>query len=123
MHEPKLSTPDNDLANFRIGDTQCFLQYFHEHYSYFVHFLNSGYKWDLLTSKRMGITIFLLLWSKRADFDSWRNINAFLYVTCRQESVNYLRHLTSNPGDQYMLDHRTFDQLPDDICRALKSEI
>ena len=123
MSELKVSSLDNELAEFKNGNTQCFLRYFHEHYAYFLHFITSGYKWDPLTSKRITITIFSSLWRKRSDFDTWGNINAFLYLTCRRESVNFLRHLSANPGDQYKIDQKLLSQLPDDIHFAFRNEL
>jgi len=123
MIERKLSSPGNDCPEFNIGDVCSFLQHFHDHYPYFLDFLSSGYGWDLLTSKRIAIDVFGTLWLKRRDFVSSRNVQAFLYSTCKGKSVSFLRYLAAGADEQYVVDTKLFDQLPQEIAQAFKIEL
>lgn len=83
------------------------LRYFYDlHYSSLCYFAIRLTQ-DEAEAKDIVAESFVKIWEKHHDFATAQNIKAFLYIRCRNESLNYLRSLNRRTVAQQLY----FDQL------------
>jgi RNA polymerase sigma-70 factor (family 1) len=84
LSEPQL------MAGFKAGNPDCFRYIFDCHHGplfYFViKLLNDKEVAEEITSE-----VYVKLWQLRADFSKLQNIKAFLFISARNASLDYLR--------------------------------
>lgn len=78
------------MSEFRRGKTKAFEEIFVKYHGaicYFVHELLQ----DSDAAKDIASEIFIKVWRLREDFENIRSVKAFLYVSAKNASLNYLR--------------------------------
>lgn len=69
------------------------IKYFFDlHHKSLCYFANRLVK-DDLQSEDIVAECFVKLWERREDFGTEQNVKAFLYISCRNACLNYLKHL------------------------------
>ena len=88
----KTFTPDFSIDRFREGDRNEFKRVYDSSYDELYIF---AYNLVRKETEAQDITseTFIKLWRLRGNFESLNNIRAFLYVTCRNACIDYLRFL------------------------------
>lgn len=72
------------------GDTKAFERLFVSMYPGLCHIANYYLKNEML-SKDVAQETFIRWWSKREDFKDFAAVKSYLYVTVRNQSLNYIR--------------------------------
>lgn len=85
------SDPDI-VTSFKNGDPKAFDSFFNSYYPHLCYFA-SQLIGDSPDVEDIVKDSFVKLWRKHADFDNARGIKAFLYVTTRNDCINFLRRL------------------------------
>lgn len=80
------------LELFRKGDDTALSYFFKLHYKALVYFVERLIQ-DQLEAEDVVADCFVKTWERREDFETAANIKAFLYISCRNASLNYLKHL------------------------------
>ncbi len=80
------------VEEFRYGNEQALAWFFDLHYKPLCYFCiqltgEPGEGEDIVAN------CFIKLWQKNKDFKTAQNIKAFLYISCRNECLDYLKHL------------------------------
>ncbi|MBN9382782.1 MAG: RNA polymerase sigma-70 factor [Chitinophagaceae bacterium] len=88
----KTFTPDISIDRFREGDRDEFKRVYDSCYEELYIF---AYNLVRKETEAQDITseTFIKLWRLRGNFESLSNIRAFLFVTCRNACIDYLRFL------------------------------
>lgn len=103
----KTFTPDFSIERFRGGDRDEFKRVYDSCYEELYIF---SYNLVRKEAEAQDITTetFIKLWRLHANFENLSNIRAFLFVTCRNASIDYLRFLqrqkTAHKEIQYLED-------------------
>ncbi|WP_083252331.1 RNA polymerase sigma-70 factor [Pedobacter steynii] len=76
----------------RRGDDQALSHYFQLHNKSLLYFAtrlieNPEEAQDIVAN------CFVALWEKRSDFEADENVKAFLYISCRNACLNFLKHI------------------------------
>jgi len=86
------------IAGFKEGNVEVFQRIFHKYYRplyFFVkQLLDDAHEAEDIVSET-----FLKLWNMKHNFETEQNIKAFLYITCRNASLNclsYRKRITSH---------------------------
>ena|SRR5579872_4902219 len=110
-----------NLQDLREGSPQAFRIFFLTHFAEFFSFANLLLR-DKASCKNVTAAAFFLVWAKHGDFDSEKNIKAFLYTTIRDNCLHYLRHLQENPDAKgYAPEMRFIGSLPEGILREMQA--
>ncbi len=111
---------DFNLQDFREGSPDAFRIFFLQFYAEFVSFADLLLR-DRSSAKNLTSAALFLLWAKHADFDSERNIKAFLYSSIRDSCLDYLRRLQENPGARGDIPGISYpNSLPGGILREIR---
>ena len=80
------------MEQFRSGEDDALVHFFkmyHKPLCYFATKLTQ----DKLEAEDIVSDCFVKLWERRRDFQTAQNIKAFLYISCRNACLNYIKHL------------------------------
>ena len=116
--------PDHDLIiQFNQGDagayTAIYNKYFHTLYFFVRRFVPEKEDAEDITAE-----IFLKLWRLRANLESVKNIEAFLYITARNACLDFLRHLKRQSEKEKELVYTLLQQPPDSLLKDdVKTEV
>lgn len=84
--------PEDELiAQFRKGDKMALKHIYGLHYKTLCHFA-AGLIVDTLQAEDIVAEAYVKLFNLRSNFDTLTNIRAFLFITVRNASFNFLRH-------------------------------
>jgi RNA polymerase sigma-70 factor (family 1) len=101
------------LRSFRTGDSDAFRAIYDMHYRPLYHFANQYVK-DPEQAEDIIAESFIVLWQKRADFQTLKGLVAFLYTVIRNASLNHLRKIRrrvdSNKELTYLFESRELFQ-------------
>jgi len=127
-----MERPDNDLiVQFNQGDTEAFTAIYNEYFSKVYYFVKRFIP-EREDAEDITADVFVKLWSLRANLNSIRNIEAFLYITGRNACLDFLRHIQRRQLRQKDLLHALLQeaddgQLTDDVktlvLKAIYEEI
>jgi RNA polymerase sigma-70 factor (family 1) len=105
------------IVGFQEGDTTAFRSVYDKYHRALYYFVRQLVG-DADEAEDIVAETFVKLWNLRANFDTENNIKAFLYITARNASLNYLRsqkrlnenhkeltYLTGNNNDDPVLRH------------------
>lgn len=87
------------MQAFRRGDEQALSVFFKLHYRSICYFVNKMIQ-DDGESEDIAAVAFVKLWERHESFESAQKIKAFLYITCRNASLNYLTQLKRRTASQ-----------------------
>lgn len=115
-----MEQPDNNLiAQFVRGDNEAFTAVYNAYYSTLLAFVRKMIP-EKEDAEDIAADIFVRLWRHRTNFDTIRNLEAFLYITARNACLDFLRHLKRQTEKQKELilalqQQPTENALPEDI--------
>jgi RNA polymerase sigma-70 factor (family 1) len=85
--------PENDLiVQFNEGDTEAFTTIYNRYYSTLYYFVRRFIP-EREDAEDITADIFAKLWHLRANLQTIKNIEAFLYITGRNACLDFLRHI------------------------------
>lgn len=91
MIDERLLNEDKDLiAQFKKGDEKALSHFFKLHYRTLCYFVTKMLQ-DESEAEDTVATAFVKLWERRENFDSPQSIKSFLFITCRNASLNFLK--------------------------------
>jgi RNA polymerase sigma-70 factor (family 1) len=112
----------NIIVGFNAGDPIAFRAIYDKYHRALYHFTRKLTSNDE-ESKDIVAEAFGKLWSRRSNFETEENIKAFLYISARNASLNYLRYQRKHSAEQKEL-FKELSHLNDDITElVLPSEI
>lgn len=127
-----MQRPENDLiVQFNQGDTEAFTAIYNKYFSTLYYFVKRFVP-EREDAEDITADVFVKLWSLRANLNSIKNIEAFLYVTGRNACLDFLRHIQRRNMRQKDLLHALLleaeeGQLADDVktlvLKAIHEEI
>ena len=127
-----MERPDNDLiVQFNQGDTEAFTAIYNKYFSRLYYFVKRFVP-EREDAEDITADVFVKLWGLRANLNSIKNIEAFLYITGRNACLDFLRHIQRRNLRQKDLLHALLqeagdDQLTDDVktqvLKAIYEEI
>jgi len=79
-------------ASFREGNEEALAHFFKLHNKSLCFFANRLVQ-DAVEAEDIVSDCFLKLWKRHKDFETSSNIKSFLYVSCRNACLDYLKHL------------------------------
>jgi RNA polymerase sigma-70 factor (ECF subfamily) len=115
-----MEQPDNNLiAQFVRGDNEAFTAVYNAYYSTLLAFVRKMIP-EKEDAEDIAADIFVRLWHHRTNFDTIKNLEAFLYITARNACLDFLRHLKRQTEKQKELilalqQQPTENALPEDI--------
>jgi RNA polymerase sigma-70 factor (ECF subfamily) len=80
------------MDKLKAGDPDAYTVFFNVYYSPLCYFAAQLIR-DKPAAEDIVKDTFIKLWTKHRDFESPQNVKAFLYITVRNASLNFLRHL------------------------------
>ncbi|HEX9504019.1 MAG TPA: RNA polymerase sigma-70 factor [Patescibacteria group bacterium] len=119
-----MEQPDNDLIlQFNHGDTEAFAAIYNKYHLTLYYFVKRFIP-EREDAEDITADIFVKLWKLHANFDSIKNIEAFLYITGRNACLNFLRHLQKQHEKQKELLHVLLQEPAEGILQEdLKAEV
>jgi RNA polymerase sigma-70 factor (ECF subfamily) len=88
-----MERPENDLiVQFNQGDTEAFTALYNKYFSRLYYFVKRFVP-EREDAEDITADVFIKLWSLRANLNSIKNIEAFLYITGRNACLDFLRHI------------------------------
>jgi RNA polymerase sigma-70 factor (ECF subfamily) len=119
-----MEQPDNDLIiQFNQGDTEAFTAIYNNYYLILYNFVKKFVP-EREDAEDITADIFIKLWRLHANFDSIKNIEAFLYITGRNACLDFLRHLQRQSEKQKELMHVLLQQPAEGVLQEnLKAEV
>jgi RNA polymerase sigma-70 factor (family 1) len=93
---------------FREGNETALAYFFKLHHKALSYFANQILV-DEAAAQEIVSDCFLKLWQKHSDFQKAHNIKAFLFISCRNACLNYLRQLKTRSAaqDRYITELET----------------
>lgn len=91
-----------DINSFKAGNRQAFKFVFDKLYTTLCLFTNRFLN-DLPASEDIVQETLLTLWNHREEMNSMAHIKAFLYMACRNASLDYIKHLKVKESYQQQL--------------------
>lgn len=106
---------------FRNGDERALAHFFKLHYRTLCYFV-SGIVEDDSEAEDIASVAFVKLWENRSGFESAVNVKAYLFISCRNASLNYLKQAKRRSAvQQEYMNH--LDELdPQFMNRIIESE-
>ena len=86
---------------FRAGNDHAFNWFFARHNKSLCYFASRLIQ-DDFQAEEIVSDCFVKLWERQQNFETADNIKAFLYITCRNACLKYLRDLKKKTADQQM---------------------
>jgi RNA polymerase sigma-70 factor (family 1) len=87
------------IQAFRKGDDRALAYFFKLHYKSLCYFIQKILH-NQAEAEDIAAVAFVKLWERRANFDSTQKIKSFLFVTCKNASIDYLKQLSRRTVDQ-----------------------
>lgn len=88
-----MEQPDNDLIlRFNQGDTEAFTAIYNDYHLTLYHFVQK-FIHKREDAEDITAEIFVKLWKLHPNFNSIKNIEAFLYITGRNACLDFLRYI------------------------------
>jgi RNA polymerase sigma-70 factor (ECF subfamily) len=114
---------ENDIIDsFRKGGPDALQTLLKQYYNVLCHFADR-----LVANKAAAEDIvgesFIKLWNKRSDFESTQNIKAFLYITVRNASLNYLKRLKRDSLNRKQLAYLTGEKEEFVLNEMIRAEL
>jgi RNA polymerase sigma-70 factor (family 1) len=80
------------MDRLKEGDEDAYTVFFKTYYAALCYFATQLIR-DKPAAEDIVKDTFIKLWTKHKDFESPQNVKAFLYITVRNASLNFLRHM------------------------------
>jgi len=98
--ESKAKEGEYWINAFRNGDDPS-LSYFFKLYSKSLGYFAFRLVQDKLEDEDITEECFVKVWERRSDFKTEENLKAFLYISCRNACLDYLRRIKVKSAVQY----------------------
>ncbi len=102
--EKSISTFVKDISQ---NDCEVSFRKFFNHFHPRLYELALYYTKNHLSAEEVVSDVFLKIWKQRARLNTIQNISAYLLVTTKNQSLNYLRHTKHTPNFVYDLDYQS----------------
>jgi RNA polymerase sigma-70 factor (ECF subfamily) len=89
LHNLEFSDPEFIIRELKQGNQLAISAIFHRFYAQLCLFADSFVK-DQLVAEDIVSDVFIKLWNKANDFSSLTAIKAFLYISTKNASLNYI---------------------------------
>lgn len=110
-----------NLQDLQKGSSDAFRIFFLKFYGEFFSFAHLLLR-HKTASRKLTSAAFFMLWAKHQDFDSEKNIRAFLYTFIRDGSLQYLRYFQQNPDSgEYAPGGSFSESLPEGMLQELSA--
>ena len=83
---------DEFISQFNQGDTEAFTAIYNRYYSTLYYFIKRFIP-EREDAEDITADVFVKLWNLRANLQTIKNIEAFLYITGRNACLDFLRHI------------------------------
>ena len=80
------------ITSLHNGEDPALAHFFDLHYKSLCYFAGRIIQ-DDTEAEDIVADCFLKFWERHNDFDSYQNIKAFLYISCRNACLNHIKHL------------------------------
>ena len=80
------------IEKLKQGDPDAYASFFNTYYNPLCYFAAQLVR-DKPAAEDIVKDTFIKLWQKHRDFETPQNVKAFLYITVRNASLNFLRHM------------------------------
>lgn len=90
--------------NFRNGDHQAFQKVFHQFYRPLVFFAEKLIR-NRSEAEDIVVVTMSKLWGIHRNFDTILNVQAFLYITVRNQCLNYLKKQQTDSRNATLFEH------------------
>jgi RNA polymerase sigma-70 factor (family 1) len=87
------------ITLFRQGDEKALAYFFKLHYRSLCYFVTKIIQDETEAEDTVAVA-FVKLWERKDSFESAQGIKAFLFITCRNSSLNYLKQLKRSTARQ-----------------------
>lgn len=87
------------IEKLKQGDPEAYASFFNTFYAPLCYFATQLVR-DKPAAEDIVKDTFIKLWQKHTDFESPQNVKAFLYITVRNASLNFLRHMAVRESTQ-----------------------
>jgi len=87
------------IALFKLGDERALSYFFKQHYRSLCYFVTKMIQDEAEAEDTVAVA-FVKLWERRDNFETAQSIKAFLFITCRNASLNYLKQLKRSTARQ-----------------------
>lgn len=92
-------TESEFVTLIKQGDERGLSYFFNQHYKALCHFAN-GFTRDQEEAEDIVASCFVKLWERREKVASEQSVKAFLYISCRNACLDYLKKLRRRDGWQ-----------------------
>jgi len=89
----------NWLEEFRKGNQKAIAYFFDRHHKSLFYFASNILQ-DSAQAEEIVSDCFLKLWERHQDFETAQNIKAFLFISCRNNCLKYLRDMKRRSAAQ-----------------------
>jgi RNA polymerase sigma-70 factor (family 1) len=111
------------MDKLKEGDPDAYTEFFNAYYSLLCYFAAQLIR-DKPAAEDIVKDTFIKLWQKHKDFESPQNVKAFLYITVRNASLNFLRHMAVRETAQKELRYLGKDREEAQVLNSMiKTEI
>lgn len=87
------------IEKLKQGDNEAYASFFNTFYAPLCYFATQLVR-DKPAAEDIVKDTFIKLWQKHTDFETPQNVKAFLYITVRNASLNFLRHMAVRESTQ-----------------------
>nr|WP_226904951.1 RNA polymerase sigma-70 factor [Pedobacter schmidteae] len=87
------------MDGFRKGNNQALAHFFDFHYKPLSYFATRLVQ-DAMEAEDIVANCFVKLWKRHEQFETASNIKAFLYISCRNACLDFLKHLKRKTAAQ-----------------------
>jgi len=110
------------IEGFRSGNEQMLSYFFDLHYKSLCYFAGRLLQ-DEHQAKDIVSGCFVKLWERHADFETAQNIKAFLYISCRNACLDYLKHLKRKTAAQELYFNQLNGEEENILFQIIETEI
>lgn len=119
---PKAKEGEYWIDAFRNGDDRS-LSYFFKLYSKSLGYFAFRLVQDKLEAEDITAECFVKIWERRSDFKTEENVKAFLYISCRNACLDYLRRTKVKSAAQEAYYHQLLESEETILYQIVKSEV
>jgi RNA polymerase sigma-70 factor (family 1) len=111
------------IEKLKQGDPDAYASFFNTYYNPLCYFAAQLVR-DKPAAEDIVKDTFIKLWQKHRDFETPQNVKAFLYITVRNASLNFLRHMQVREASQKELTYLGMDKEDAKVLNAMiKTEV
>lgn len=110
------------ITEFNKGNVTAFSHFYHLFYTRLCYFAE-GLIADQTAAEDIVEEVFVKLWNKRGNFETEKNIRAFLFISTKNACLDFLRHERSVEQSREAWQYLAADQEDYVLNRIIESEV